>query len=155
MKKPGTNAPRFVLDDADGNAVSLRDLLDDGPLILYFYPADFTPGCTREACEIRDIHQDITAAGLQVVGVSPQDGSTHRRFQDKHALPFPLLCDPQKQAIKAYGVDGPLGIGTRRATFLIDEEGVIVDAVLADIRIERHREFIEKAIELRAASRVA
>lgn len=155
MKKPGSQAPQFVLEDADGNDVSLRDLLSDGPLILYFYPADFTPGCTREACEIRDIHKDITAAGLQVVGISPQEGATHRRFQDKHALPFLLLCDPDKQAIKAYGVDGPLGIGTRRATFLIDESGIIVDAVLADIRIERHREFIEKAVALRTASQVA
>ncbi len=155
MKKPDTAAPNFVLEDADGSEVSLRDLLEDGPLILYFYPADFTPGCTREACEIRDIHNQITSVGLQVVGISPQDGATHRRFQDKHSLPFRLLCDPDKLAIKAYGVDGPLGIGTRRATFLISEDGTILDAVLADIRIERHREFIERAIEARTGSRVA
>lgn len=155
MKKPGMTAPAFTLEDADGLDCSLAELLSNGPLILYFYPADFTPGCTREACEIRDIHTMITGAGLQVVGVSPQDGATHRRFQDKHSLPFRLLCDPKKHAIRAYGVDGPLGIGTRRATFLIDTSGIIIDAVLADIRIEKHRAFIEKAIELRKDPKVA
>ncbi|MCA8836801.1 MAG: peroxiredoxin [Proteobacteria bacterium] len=152
MLKNGIKAPDFELEDADGNTVSLASLLSDGPLILYFYPADFTPGCTKEACEIRDIHHKIAGAGLQVVGISPQDGATHRRFQDKFALPFRLLCDPRKSVIKAYDVDGPLGIGTRRATYLIDSSGSILDGVLADIRIERHRQFIENAIRLREAA---
>ena len=146
MLEPGSQAPDFELPDADGNIHSLSNLLAHGPLILYFYPADFTPGCTKEACSIRDIHDDITGVGLTVVGISPQDGATHRRFADKFALPFPLLCDPEKQAIKAFDVNGPFGMGTRRATFLIGEDGQILDAVLADISIDRHQNFIEKAI---------
>ncbi len=149
MLKPGQKAPDFDLTDANEQRTTLTGLLANGPLILYFYPADFTPGCTKEACEIRDIHGDITRVGLQVVGISPQDGATHRRFADKFELPFPLLCDPDKEAIKAYDVDGPFGIGTRRATFLIETDGTIKDAVLADVRIERHRAFIETAIKLR------
>ncbi|MEM7279750.1 MAG: peroxiredoxin [Pseudomonadota bacterium] len=151
MLKTGSEAPEFSLEDADGQPTSLASLLEDGPLILYFYPADFTPGCTKEACDIRDIHHQITGAGLQVVGISPQDGATHRRFQDKLALPFKLLCDPNKEAIRAYDVNGPLGIGTRRATYLIDTDKKIIDAVLADLRVERHREFIEKAVAMHEA----
>ena len=119
------------------------------PLILYFYPADFTPGCTKEACDLRDLHTRILASGLRVVGVSPQSPESHRRFREQHALPFTLLSDEDKVAIKAFGVDGPLGIGVRRATFLIDAKRRIVDAVLADLRIGRHQEFVERAIAAR------
>lgn len=149
MLKAGSRAPEFVLEDSGGNEVSLSDLLQDGPLILYFYPADFTPGCTKEACSIRDIHDDITAVGLKVVGISPQDAESHERFRDKHELPFMLLCDPEKVAVKMYDVDGPLGIGVRRVTYLIAQDRTIQDAVQADIRIDKHNEFINKAIMLR------
>ncbi|MFU8897149.1 MAG: peroxiredoxin [Gammaproteobacteria bacterium] len=146
MLKPGDDAPDFSLPDPDGRAVTLAGLLTEGPLVVYFYPADFTPGCTKEACTIRDMHDDIAAAGLRVVGISPQDGASHGRFRDQHALPFTLLADPEKIAIKAWGVDGPLGIGVRRATFLVGVDGKIKDAVLADIRIGRHEEFIRAAV---------
>ena len=145
----GSHAPDFTLEDESGQSVSLSDLLADGPLILYFYPADFTPGCTKEACSIRDIHNDIQAVGLRVVGISPQDADSHRRFRDEHQLPFTLLCDPDKVAVKMFDVDGPLGFGVRRATFLINQDKTIQDAVLADIRTGRHAEFIEKAVMLR------
>lgn len=149
MLDVGTKAPNFALDDDSGTARSLSELLQDGPLILYFYPADFTPGCTKEACSIRDIHTDIQAVGLSVVGVSPQDQASHEKFKQEHALPFTLLSDPQKVAIKAYDVDGPFGVGVRRATFLIDQEGTIKDALLADVRVSRHEEFIKRAVSLR------
>lgn len=149
MLKPGSNAPEFVLKDNDDNDVSLSDILQNGPLILYFYPADFTPGCTKEACAIRDLHDDVVSVGLQVVGVSPQDAPTHARFRDEHNLPFMLLCDPEKTAIKMYDVDGPLGFGVRRATYLVSQDRTIKDAVLADVRIGRHAEFIRKAVMLR------
>ena len=149
MLKAGSRAPEFVLPDSEGNDVALSDLLQNGPLILYFYPADFTPGCTKEACSIRDIHDDITAVGLQVVGVSPQDGESHERFRETHKLPFTLLCDTEKVAVKMYDVDGPLGIGVRRVTYLIAQDRTIQDAVQADIRIDKHNEFIEKAVMLR------
>jgi peroxiredoxin Q/BCP len=142
----GELAPDFELPDQDGRIQRLSTLLCDRPLILYFYPADFTPGCTREACDLRDLHTQILAAGLRVVGVSPQSPESHRRFRAEHALPFTLLSDEGKVAIKAYEVDGPLGIGVRRATFLLDGKRRIVDAVLADLRISRHQEFVQRAI---------
>jgi len=149
MLKPGTKAPEFTLPDESGEERTLKEFLVKGALILYFYPADFTPGCTREACSLRALHDEILKSGLQIVGVSPQSPDSHARFKDKHALPFPLLADEAKQAIKAYDVDGPLGIGVRRATFLIDKTGTIKDAVLADLRIGQHEEFISKAVALR------
>ena len=149
MLNTGDKAPEFVLNNHEGVETSLSDLLQNGPLILYFYPADFTPGCTKEACSIRDIHTDIQSVGLQVAGISPQDEDSHSRFREEHNLPFILLCDPEKVAIKMFDVDGPFGVGVRRATFLIGQDRSIKDAMLADVRIGRHKEFIEKAVILR------
>jgi peroxiredoxin Q/BCP len=149
MLEAGSKAPEFVLENDQGGETSLSDLVQNGPLILYFYPADFTPGCTKEACSIRDIHDDIQAVGLQVAGVSPQDADSHQRFRDEHDLPFTLLSDPDKVAVKMYDVDGPFGVGVRRTTFLISQDRVIQDAMMADVRIGRHKEFIEKAVILR------
>jgi peroxiredoxin Q/BCP len=149
MLKVGSKAPDFVLQSDAGTETSLTDLLKDGPLVLYFYPADFTPGCTKEACDIRDIHSDLVAVGLRVAGISPQDIDSHARFRDKHQLPFVLLSDIDKTAIKMYDVDGPFGVGVRRATFLVGQDRLIKDAVNADVRIGRHKEFIQKAIILR------
>ena len=149
MLEVGSKAPEFVLANDEGGETSLTDLLEDGPLILYFYPADFTPGCTKEACSIRDIHNDIQSVGLRVAGISPQDVESHQKFRDEYGLPFTLLSDPDKVAIKMYDVDGMFGVGVRRATFLISQDRIIQDAVMADLRIGRHQEFIEKAIILR------
>ena len=149
MLNTGDKAPEFVLNNHEGVETSLSDLLQNGPLILYFYPADFTPGCTKEACSIRDIHTDIQSVGLQVAGISPQDEDSHSRFREEHNLPFVLLSDPEKVAIKMFDVDGPFGVGVRRATFLIGQDRSIKDAMLADVRIGRHKEFIEKAVILR------
>jgi len=150
MLEKGERAPDFTLPDQDGRERTLSSLLDGESLILYFYPADFTPGCTREACDLRDLHTQILGAGLRVVGVSPQSPDSHRRFRDKHGLPFTLLSDESKSVIKAFGVDGPLGIGVRRATFLIDRGRVVRDAVMADLRVAKHKEFVESAIALRS-----
>jgi peroxiredoxin Q/BCP len=126
--------------------------LSASALVLYFYPADFTPGCTRQACTLRDLQTDIQRAGLRVVGISPQSPASHAKFKAKHQLPFVLLSDQQKTVAKMYGVNGPLGIGVRRATFLIDGSRRIRDAVLADFRIGRHVEFVRKAVMLRATT---
>jgi thioredoxin-dependent peroxiredoxin len=150
--KPGDRAPGFTLRDHRGQPVTLEAMLADGPLVVYFYPADFTPGCTREACSIRDMHDEIAAAGMRVVGISPQDEASHERFRREYQLPFTLLADPDKSAARAWGVDGPLGIGVRRATFLVGEDGVIRDAVLADLRIGRHEEFIRAAVSAATSS---
>jgi len=148
MLEAGSKAPEFALANDRGGDTTLSDLLQKGPLILYFYPADFTPGCTKEACSIRDIHNDIQSVGLQVAGISPQDIDSHQRFRDEFDLPFVLLSDPDKVAIEMYDVDGPFGVGVRRATFLINQDGTIQDAIMADVRIGRHQEFIEKAVAL-------
>lgn len=149
----GARAPEFTLPDADGQATSLSNLLRDGALILYFYPADFTPGCTREACQIRDLHTQIEEAGLRVAGISPQTPESHRAFREKYKLPFKLLSDVDRFVIKMYDVRGPLGLGVRRATFLIDQARHIQDAVLADFRIGEHEAFVRKAVALSARTR--
>ncbi len=149
MLQTGETAPEFSLPDQDGRLRSLRDLSDGAPLILYFYPADFTPGCTKEACDLRDLHAQILAAGLKVVGISPQSPESHRKFREQHALPFTLLSDEDKTVVRAYDVDGPLGFGVRRATFLLDAKRKVVDAVLADLRVSRHQEFVQRAIAAR------
>lgn len=146
MLANGSKAPEFNLSDQDGKRHSLQSLLSTGPLILYFYPADFTPGCTKEACSFRDLQSELLAAGLRVVGVSPQDSDSHRRFAAKHGLNFTLLADPDKQAVKAYELDGPLGFGVRRGTYLIGQDGRIQGSVLADLRIGAHEAFVRQAL---------
>ena len=148
----GGRAPEFTLPDHTDQNVSLSTLLRHGPLILYFYPADFTPGCTKEACSIRDLHAEIQQAGLDVAGVSPQSPATHRAFREKYQLPFTLLSDADKFVIRMYDVLGPLGFGVRRATYLIDQARYIRSAVLADFRISHHSEFIRRAVALSAGA---
>lgn len=152
MLQAGTRAPEFALPDQTGTDVSLTSLLNRGPLILYFYPADFTPGCTREACSIRDVYGELHRSGLAVAGVSPQSADSHRSFSEQYQLPFTLLADKDKSVIKMYDVNGPLGLGVRRATFLIDQSRTIRSAVLADFRIGKHEAFIQKALALNGKS---
>ncbi len=152
MLKAGDIAPEFILPDESGNDVSLQELLETSALVLYFYPADFTPGCTKEACAIRDIHAELLSVGLNVVGVSPQDVESHQRFKADHKLPFTLVSDVDKVAIKMYDADGPLGYGVRRITYLINQGQKIQDAIQANIQVGRHRDFIEKAIVLRESA---
>jgi peroxiredoxin Q/BCP len=149
MLKPGDVAPEFILPGEDGQDVSLTKLLQDSALILYFYPADFTPGCTKEACAIRDLHDEILSVGLKVVGVSPQDEESHRRFKEEHNLPFTLICDTDKVAIRMYDAVGPMGFGVRRITYLVSQGQKIQAAVEANVRIGQHGDFIRKAIVLR------
>ena len=152
MLKAGERAPEFTLPDETATDRSLTELLSTGAIVLYFYPADFTPGCTRQACVLRDLHAEIEQAGLRVVGISPQSPASHAKFRSKYNLPFVLLSDQHKAVIKMYGVDGPLGLGVRRASYLVDGGRRIRDAVLADFMIGRHADFVRKAILLRAAN---
>jgi peroxiredoxin Q/BCP len=149
----GSRAPEFTLPDQDDRSISLSTLLSHGPLILYFYPADFTPGCTREACMLRDMHTEIQKVGLRVAGVSPQAPERHTEFRAQYSLPFILLADVEKFVIKMYDVNGPLGLGVRRATYLIDQTRQIRGAVLADFRISQHENFIRKATLLGSHAR--
>jgi peroxiredoxin Q/BCP len=148
MLAVGARAPEFTLPDQDERDVSLTSLLNEGPLVLFFYPADFTPGCTREVCMVRDLFQELVKHGLNAAGVSPQSPASHRGFRAKHNLPFKLLADADKSVIKMYEVNGPLGFSVRRVTYLIDQARVIRDAVLADFRIDKHQEFIQRSLAL-------
>lgn len=133
--EPGMPAPSFELSDQDGKLWRLEDLRDR-KVVLYFYPIDDTPGCTRESCDFRDHHAEFLDAGYIVLGISPQDAESHRAFADKFSLPFPLLVDVNLEAADAYGVradevepfDG-MPILIRRSTFVIDESGGITAAL--------------------------
>lgn len=140
--QPGDPAPDFTGLDQDGKAVRLADFRGRS-LVLYFYPKDFTPGCTAEACSLRDDHTALQAAGYEVLGVSPDPVEKHRRFAEKHGLPFRLLADPDKVVAKAYGVWGRKNFmgreydGILRTTFLIDGKGII-QRIIGKVRTKDH-----------------
>jgi peroxiredoxin Q/BCP len=128
MKPTPYNAPNFSLNDTEGVVHTLADY-KGGWLVLYFYPKDETPGCTAEACSIRDARDDIAALGAQVVGVSKDDAASHEKFKAKHSLNFTLLSDPDKVALTAYGAWGKKAFGVEgvlRKTFIINPEGSVV-----------------------------
>lgn len=149
MLSVGDVAPEFILPDENGDEVALTKRLQESAVILYFYPADFSPGCTKESCAIRDIHDEILSVGLEVIGVSPQDERSHRKFKEEHDLPFTLISDPDKIAIRMYDADGPMGFGVRRITYLVSQGQKIQGAICADLKIGKHDEFIKRAIVLR------
>lgn len=144
-------APEFTLPDQDGKPVSLSDLKGT-PVVLYFYPRDATPGCTTEACDFRDAAPDYQAAGVRVLGISPDSVASHRKFADKHGLPFTLLADPDKAVSQAYGVYkeksfmGRIGLGIERTTFLIDRDG-IVRRVFPKVRVRGHVQDVLAAVK--------
>lgn len=146
MLKIGDTAPDFELRDQSDNVVNLDQLITDGNLILYFYPADFSPVCTAEACAFRDSYAGASSLGTQVVGVSPQSVASHARFSKRFSIPFPLLSDPRKKAIKAFGVDGPLGIGVRRVTFLIDGSKHVRNRVVSDFFVGSHTDLLKQTL---------
>ncbi len=132
--EPGDDAPEFEAQDADGKTWQLSDLRGK-KVILYFYPADDTPGCTREACDFRDSRSDFTDAGYVVLGASPQGTESHSAFSSKHRLNFPLLVDEDMSLAKAYGTAGVFGkfesipLMVQRSTFVIDANGRIEQAL--------------------------
>lgn len=126
----GMNAPVFEGTDQNGNKISLSDFAGK-KVIMYFYPKDDTPGCTAQACNLRDNYTTLIQQGFQVVGISTDSVKSHKKFEDKYSLPFPLIADDEKIIVEQYGVWGEkkfLGkkyMGTARTTFLIDEDGII------------------------------
>ena len=130
MLKEGTTAPAFKTTDENGDTVSLKDLRGQ-KVVLYFYPKDDTPGCTKEACSFRDTFAKFKKQGINVLGVSPDSEASHKKFVTKYKLPFTLLADTDRSIAEAYGVWGEkkfMGrkyMGVHRTTFLIDEKGKI------------------------------
>lgn len=130
MLEIGTKAPEFTLPDRDGNAVSLTDFAGK-KVVLYFYPKDNTPGCTRQACAFAGAYQEFKKINAVVIGISKDSVASHQKFAEKYGLPFILLSDPELTAIQAYGVwqekklYGKVSMGVVRSTFVIDENGMI------------------------------
>jgi peroxiredoxin Q/BCP len=150
MVEIGQPAPEFTLPDQDGQPVSLKQFRGH-PVVLYFYPKDATSGCTKEACAFRDARDDYETAGARVLGVSPDDVTSHRKFADKYELPFSLLADPETVVCQAYGVwkekamYGRKYMGVERTTFVIDRKGKIV-MVFPKVKVDGHSDVVLEAI---------
>jgi peroxiredoxin Q/BCP len=148
--KEGQKAPEFELESDEGQAVSLSDF-HGHPVILYFYPKDDTPGCTREACAFQDSLSAIKKAGAVVLGVSPDSIASHGKFKTKYKLKFPLLADPDRKVAKKYGaygeklMYGKKVVGMIRSTFVIDGEGV-VRKVFPKVRVDGHSDKVMEAL---------
>ena len=134
MLEKGTKAPNFEGKDENGKTVKLSDFAGK-KLVLYFYPKDSTPGCTAEACDLRDNYERFLAMGYQVLGVSRDSAASHQRFIEKNNLPFHLIADTDLAILKAYEawgekkMYGKITEGTLRTTYVIDEKGIIIDAI--------------------------
>lgn len=131
MLTTGMMAPAFTLQDRTGKTVSLSDYLGK-KVVIYFYPKDNTPGCTRQACAFAGLYNEFRKKGVEVIGISKDSVASHEKFAEKYELPFVLLADPERTAIEAYGVwqekkqYGKVSMGVVRTTFLVDENGMIV-----------------------------
>lgn len=144
MLEPGMKAPETLGTDASGKEIKLSDY-SGRKLVLYFYPKDSTPGCTNEACNLRDNYSELRRQGYEVVGVSIDSAKSHLKFAEKNTLPFPLISDTDKQLVQAFGVwgekkmAGRTYMGTYRTTFIINEEG-IVERVIGpkEIKVKDH-----------------
>ena len=146
----GSKAPDFTLPSQSGEMMSLKDFLGEKVVILYFYPKDDTPGCTKEACAFRDEHEEFGKPDAEVIGVSSDSVESHRRFAEKHDLSFTLLSDEGGKVRKLYGVPKTFGIFPGRVTYVIDEKGVIRHVFSSQIGAVRH---VEGALKSLAAIR--
>ncbi|MGC3946972.1 MAG: thioredoxin-dependent thiol peroxidase [Chryseolinea sp.] len=146
--KVGDTAPDFKVNDQDGNAVKLSSYKGQ-KVVLYFYPKDMTPGCTAQACDLRDNYKVLQKQGYAVLGISSDDEKTHRKFADKEKLPFPLLADTDKSVHEKYGTWGEKSMygrkfmGTLRTTFVIDEKGKIAE-IISKVDTKAHTKQILK-----------
>lgn len=151
MLKVGDKAPDFKLKDETEREISLSDFRGR-KVVLYFYPKDDTPGCTKEACSFRDVYDEILEAGAVVIGVSKDDTSSHEKFKKKYNLPFYLLSDPENKVIEKYGawqekkMYGKTYLGIARITYIVDEEGVIQKAY-PKVKPENHGVEILEALK--------
>ena len=142
MVEEGKIAPDFSLPNADGELIKLSSFKGKN-IVLYFYPKDNTPGCTKQACDFRDSIQNYDAVNAVVIGISPDDEASHRKFRDKFDLPFLLLADPDRKAIEAYGVwkeknmYGKKYMGVERSTIVIDKDGIVVK-IIRKVKVDGH-----------------
>jgi peroxiredoxin Q/BCP len=142
--KVGDRAPDFTLPSQLGDDVTLSEYFGKKNVVLYFYPKDESPGCTREACTFRDSYEELTSLGAEVLGVSSQSVDSHKSFATHHGLPFLLLSDAGNKVRKLYGVPSTMGIIPGRVTYIIDEKGVVRHIFSSQSQAEKH---VQEAIE--------
>ena len=143
----GSKAPNFTLPSQSGVMVNLKDFIGKKPVVLFFYPKDDTPGCTKEACAFRDDYDQFEKLDAQVIGISSDSVESHRRFTKKHDLPFTLLSDEGRKVRRLYGVPNAFGLFPGRVTYVIDEEGVVRHIFSSQLGVEQHVEEALKALQ--------
>ncbi len=134
----GDKAPDFDLSDAAGKRVRLGDFKGKKAVVLYFYPKDDTPGCTKEACSFRDSYESFKEAGAEVIGISSDSEASHQKFADKYKLPFTLVADAGGTVRKRYGVPATLGLLPGRVTFVVDRDGVVRHVFNSQLQATKH-----------------
>lgn len=135
----GEHAPDFQLEDETGTTRRLSELLSSGPVVLFFYPAAMTPGCTKESCHFRDLSKEFAELGAQRLGISADGVTKQKQFRDRYGFDFPLLSDRDKSVARAYGVRrGPGIIPNRRITFVITADGVVRDIISSETKMDAH-----------------
>jgi peroxiredoxin Q/BCP len=142
--KVGSVAPDFTLPSQSGEMVNLKDFLGQKPVVLFFYPKDDTPGCTKQACAFRDDHEEFGKLDAEVIGISSDSVESHRRFASRHNLPFTLLSDEGGRVRRQYGVPSTFGLFPGRVSYVIDEEGVVRHIFSSQVEAARH---VEEALE--------
>ena len=141
----GSKAPNFTLPSQRGEMVSLADFLHRKPVVLFFYPKDDTPGCTKEACAFRDDHEEFRKLDAEVIGISSDSVESHKSFANKHHLPFTLISDKGGKVRKLYGVSNTIGLFPGRVTYVLDEQGVIRHVFSSQLGTRRH---VEEALKV-------
>ena len=144
--KVGDQAPDFEGPTSDGSRLGLKDFAGKKNVVLYFYPKDDAPGCTREACSFRDNLQPIRNMGAEIVGVSLDSIQSHDSFAKKYSLPFPLISDKDKRIATAYGVLRDIGLSTNRVTFIIDKKGKVAK-IFPKVDVSKHTEEVVAALK--------
>jgi len=150
--KAGELAPDFELPDETGTTRALREFLESGPVVLFFYPAAMTKGCTAESCHFRDLAAEFAAVGATRVGISPDEVEKQARFSDTHSFDFPLLSDPTGEVATQFGVRRSFGpLLTRRQTFVIDTDRTVLEVIKSELRMGVHADRALEVLRARAA----
>jgi peroxiredoxin Q/BCP len=147
MLKVGELAPEFTAQDQQGNTLTLASLLAKGRLVIYFYPKDFTPVCTAQACTFRDASSELGSLSANVVGVSSDRDESHQRFATKHGVQFSLIADPERRLIKLYGAAMPILNRTLRVTYVIDTDRRILGAFHHELSAAKHLSDVKRVLE--------
>jgi peroxiredoxin Q/BCP len=150
--KAGDAVEDFELPDQTGTPRKLSEFLADGPVVLFFYPAAMTPGCTKESCHFRDLATEFKEVGAQRVGISSDPVDKQRQFSDKHDFDFPLLSDSARTVAARFGVKRSFGpLPTKRATFVIDRDGRVLEVISSEVRMDLHADRALATLRARVA----